>query len=157
MKAGLDDLAEEAVRLPDLDEVVARDAVARVRERLVVGPGAAAQVEERAERAVAVDDDVGEVDGPAGVALALEHRRGDRHGRRDALALELHVGEAADEADLVLVLRAGLVVGLDDSSVSTPRRRPTSSVTASYTGMMLGARKVPKRSRSVAGGAALTA
>ena len=115
---------KKPLRLPELDEVVARDAVARVRERLVVGPGVAAQVEERLKRAVPVDDDVGEVDGPAAVALALEHRRGDRDGRRDALTLELDVGQAADEADLVLVLRAGLVVGLDDELGLDPEAAP---------------------------------
>ena len=124
-------LAEEAARLADLDEVVARDAVAGLRVRLVVGPGAAAQVEERAEGAIAVDDDVGVVDGLVAVAPALEHRRGDRNGRRDALTLELDVGQAADEADLVLVLRAALVVGLDDEfgldrpgGARPPRRSP---------------------------------
>src|SRR5665648_182214 len=77
-------------------------------------PRTAAQIEERAEPAVSVDDDVGEVERPVVVALAHEHRRRDRDRRQDALALELHVTEAADEADLVPVLRAGLVVGLDD-------------------------------------------
>ena len=76
--------------------------------------GAAAQIEERAEPAVSVDDDVGEVERPVVVALALEHRRRDRDRRQDALALELHARETADEADLVPVLRAGRVVGLDD-------------------------------------------
>lgn len=74
----------------------------------------ATQVEERLKRAVPVDDHVREVDGLAAVAVAHEHRRRDRHCRRYTLALELHEGQTADEADLVLVLRAGRVVGLDD-------------------------------------------
>ena len=98
MEARLDDEAEEAPGLSQLDQPVPRDAVAGLRQRLVEAPRRAAQVVEAAKAAVAADDDVGEIDGPAAVAPAAEDRRRHRRHRQPARPAQLDVGQAADEA-----------------------------------------------------------
>src|SRR5262249_47700884 len=112
VKARLDHAAKEAMGLAQADQGVARDVVAGVRVRIVVGPGAPAQVRERGVRALAPDDHVGEVDGLAPIPRALEHRSGELPDWRCdvlvalmALAVlaatcELDVGQAADEANI---------------------------------------------------------
>jgi hypothetical protein len=49
-----------------------------------------------------VDDDVGEVDRSTPVPFSTQHRRGQQLDRRRGFAGEVHVGQAADKADVGL-------------------------------------------------------
>jgi len=72
----------------------------------------AAQVIEVPDHAAAADDHVGEVNRASVVTAARQNRRGDGNGRRAATALKVHVRQAADEADVVFILRPVLIARL---------------------------------------------
>src|SRR5262249_30139207 len=72
MPPRLHDAAEVAVRLTATDQVVTRDAIARLRVRFVVGPRTAAQVGERLQAAGTMHNHVREVDCPAVEAPAAQ-------------------------------------------------------------------------------------
>jgi hypothetical protein len=114
VEPGLHHAAEEACGLADRDQVVAGDAVAGVRQRLVVGPRSATEIEERPDRTVSVDDHVGEIDRSLAVACPLEHGGGNGDREIEPEALERDVRQAADEAHLMLVSLAAVVRGFDD-------------------------------------------
>lgn len=85
-----------------------------VAERLVVRPCRPREVGEGPIRAFDAHNDLREVDRPATVPPAAQHRRGDR-GHRDGAGIgEQEVRDAAHEADLVEVGAAPSVVGRHD-------------------------------------------
>src|SRR5918997_307304 len=102
VRTRLDHPPEEAARLAHAHQPVTGNVVARVRVRVVEGPRAIPQVREGAVGAVFVDYDVGEVDGSAPVPFAAQHWRGQQLDRRRGFACEVHVGKAADKADVDL-------------------------------------------------------
>jgi hypothetical protein len=96
--AGLDNPAEVVVVLALAGEVIANDAVARLRLRLVEGPGATTEVREGVEGTIAVDNDIRKVDGPIAVAFPAE----DRSCQWLELARPRDVRQAAHEGDIRL-------------------------------------------------------
>lgn len=104
VKTGRYHTTEEAARLAELCQRVAGDVVARMQIPIVLGPDAAAQVGERAIRAGAPNDYIGEVDGQPTIPLALEHRRREKLDGRIAASGQLDIWQPADEAHLDLAL-----------------------------------------------------
>jgi hypothetical protein len=75
-----------------------------MRGRLVVGPRAAAQLLQAADRAVAADNHIGVVDRPAGVAVGGQDRGGQRlHCRRPAGG-QPHIRQPTDHAQVGLAV-----------------------------------------------------
>src|SRR5207245_5817419 len=75
VSTGCHDATEETRSLAAHGEDVAREVVSRLGGRLVVRPSGAPQIRQAPSAAAAPHDHVGEVDGPAEVALATHHGR----------------------------------------------------------------------------------
>src|SRR5919108_2992049 len=73
-----------------------------VRVEAIAGPGSAAQLLECRDRAGRRHDDVREVDRPALVAVALQHRSCHQGNRGLRLPPEADIGKATDEGEVPL-------------------------------------------------------
>jgi hypothetical protein len=124
VEAGLDHPAEEAGTGAHADQAVEGHGVARMGRRLVVGPGAAAQLLQAGDAAVVVDDHIGVVDGPATVALTGQHRGGQRLHRRRVAVGQPDIGQPADHPEVGFASFELVEGGPDDQFERTPETVP---------------------------------